>query len=127
MSAGASNERRSSGMLRVPFVRLCALSFEDGRERAAFIVNINVLGAYLAWEETASVGEGLSLRFGTPGNALGIEIRTAVAWVNPKQQHPVHSLPAGFGVKFLDLADDVRRRIERIVEDYVARHPQGAR
>jgi Tfp pilus assembly protein PilZ len=111
-------------MLRVPFVRLCALSFADGREQAAFIVNINVLGAYLAWDEPASVGEGLVLRFGTPGNAIGLEIRSATAWVNPRQQHRVHSLPPGFGVRFLDLPDEARRRIERIVEEYVARHPQ---
>ena len=114
-------------MLRVPFVRLCAFSFGDSRERSAFIVNVNVLGAYLAWEEAVAVGEGVLLRFGTPGNAIGLEIAAAVAWINPKQQHPVHSLPAGFGVKFDRLTDEARRRIGRIVDDYVARHPQQAR
>jgi Tfp pilus assembly protein PilZ len=122
-----SIERRSNGMLRVPFVRLCALSFGDSRDHTAFIVNVNVLGAYLAWDEAVAVGEPVALCFGTPGNAIALEVLAAVAWVNPKQQHPVHSLPAGFGVKFADLADDARRRIERIVDDYVAKHPQQAR
>ena len=114
-------------MLRVPFVRVCALSFGDQRERTAFIVNLNVLGAYLAWDEAVTVGESVVLRFGTPGNAIGLELPAVVAWVNAKQQHPVHSLPAGFGVRFDGLTDDARRRIERVVEEYVARHPQQAR
>ena len=42
-------ERRSSGLIRVPFVRVCHLDFEGEAEpRRAFIVNINILGAYVA-------------------------------------------------------------------------------
>jgi hypothetical protein len=37
----------------------------------------------------------------------------------------VHSLPPGFGIKFENLSDEHRRRIEHIVGDYVARHPQA--
>jgi hypothetical protein len=114
-------------MLRVPFVRLCALDFDAGRKAQAFIANINLLGAYLAWDEWPAVGEELSLRFGSAGSATPIETRGVVAWVNPRQQHPVHSLPPGFGVKFVDLSDEAARRIEAIVQDYVAHHPQTAR
>ena len=39
--------RRSSGLLRVPFVRRCALAFADGRQGGALIVNINTVGAYV--------------------------------------------------------------------------------
>jgi Tfp pilus assembly protein PilZ len=120
-------ERRSTAMLRVPFVRLCALEFDAGRRASTFMANINILGAYLAWDESTAVGEGLLLRFGSAGTATLIESRGVVAWVNPKQQHPVHSLPPGFGVKFVDLPGKTARRIEAIVQDYVARHPQTAR
>jgi len=120
-------ERRSTSMLRVPFVRLCALEFDAGRKASAFIANINILGAYLAWDEPTTVGEGLSVRFGSAGNAIEITSRALVAWVNPKQQHPVHSLPPGFGVKFVDPSPEAARRIEWIVQDYVARQPQTKR
>ncbi len=121
------SERRSTATLRVPFVRLCALEFDAGRKTSAFIANINILGAYLAWDEHPVVGERLSLRFGSPGTAIEITSRGVVAWVNPTQQHPVHSLPPGFGVKFVDLSPEAARRIESIVQDYVARHPQTKR
>jgi hypothetical protein len=120
-------ERRSTAMLRVPFVRRCALEFDAGRKVSAFIVNINILGAYVAWDERTTVGEGLSVRFGSSGTAIEITSRAIVAWVNPKQQHLVHSLPPGFGVKFVELSPEAARRIEWIVQDYVARHPQTSR
>lgn len=121
------SERRSTAMLRVPFVRLCALQFDAGRAASAFIANINLLGAYLAWDEWPAIGEGVVMRFGSAGTETLIEIRGVVAWVNPKQQHPVHSLPPGFGVKFVDLSAHAVQRIENIVQDYVARHPHTAR
>jgi hypothetical protein len=45
--------------------------------------------------------------------------------VNPLQQHPVHSLPPGFGVKFRDLSAEDTRSIERVIRDYNARVPGG--
>lgn len=50
-------------------------------------------------------------------------LQAVVTWVNPRQQHPVHSLPPGFGVKFPSLEAADRRRIESIVDEYVARNP----
>ena len=47
-----------------------------------------------------------------------------MTWLNPRQQHPVHSLPPGFGVKFDELGPADRRTIEGVVEDYIRRHPQ---
>jgi Tfp pilus assembly protein PilZ len=123
MSAMGS-ERRSPGTLRVPFVRACTLAFDgSGTAATAFTVNINVLGVYLAWDEPVAVGEPLSLRFTTPGNALEVSARGAVAWVNPRQLHPVHSLPPGIGVKFLAFDSECQQRIEKVVRDYVARRP----
>jgi Tfp pilus assembly protein PilZ len=113
-------ERRSSGLLRVPFIRRCRLEFSDGRAATAFLVNINVLGAYVAEGELPRLGQKLICHFGLPGTEREVVVNGVVAWVNARQQHPVHSLPPGFGVKFLDLSGDVRRDIERVIEEYVA-------
>lgn len=113
--------RRSSGLLRVPFIRRCDLARPDGSSFSAFIVNINVLGAYVARDEQPPLGEPLACRFRMPGNEREIALGAVVAWVNPRQQHPVHSLPPGFGLKFLELTPADRRRIEDFVEDYAAR------
>jgi hypothetical protein len=50
-------------------------------------------------------------------------VRAVVTWLNPRQQHPVHSLPAGFGVHFQDIPEDDRKRVERIVQEQIARQP----
>jgi hypothetical protein len=128
--------RRSSGLLRVPFVRRCTLEFEDGRSQAGFVVNINVLGAYVARDDVARgaaapaaglprTGENVVCRFLIPGRQAEIHVRGVVSWVNVQQQHPVHSLPPGFGIRFEGLSDADRARIEEVVVDYLSR--QGTR
>jgi Tfp pilus assembly protein PilZ len=89
----------------------------------AFLVNINVLGTYVARDDMPHLGEPVTIRFRTPDTEREVEVHGLVAWLNPRQQHPVHSLPPGFGVSFRDLSDDNRRAIENVVEEYVARHP----
>jgi len=116
----SGRDRRSSGLLRVPFVRACSL-FTGGEPRSAFIANINVLGAYLASDEIPAVGTVIAIRFGVPGNEIETEIKGAVAWLNPVQQHVVHSLPPGFGMRFIGLPDEARARIETIVAEYTLR------
>jgi hypothetical protein len=117
------DRRSSSGLLRVPFVRRCTLEFDGGSTDSGFIVNINVLGVYIARDTMPDIGETVRCRFGLPDTELEMAPWGVVAWTNSRQQHPVHSLPPGFGISFRNLADGDRRRIEAIVEEYLARHP----
>lgn len=111
--------------LRAPFVRRCALDFGDGKSVSAFLVNINVLGVYVAHDDMPRLGQALRVRFSVPDSERELALGGVVAWVNPRQQHPVHSLPRGFGVKFTGLDPDSRRSIEHAVADYAARNPAG--
>ena len=114
---------RKAVLLRVPFVRRCALSFDDGVEVSAFIVNINTLGVYVANDEMPRLGQGVRLQFNLPESDRALSLDGSVAWLNPRQQHPVHSLPPGFGVKLDAPAGENRRCVEEVVEDYIARNP----
>jgi hypothetical protein len=114
-------KRRAGGAIRVPFVRRCQLDYPGGPSDSAFIVNINVLGAYVAHEVMPALGRTLVFRFHVPGSEREVVVDGVVAWTNPQQEHPVHSLPPGFGVAFRSLSDDARGRIEQIVFDYLAR------
>ncbi|MCU0240955.1 MAG: PilZ domain-containing protein [Vicinamibacteria bacterium] len=116
-------ERRSSGMLRVPFVQRCRMEFDNGFATTGFLININVLGAYVAYENMPELGVGLICRFRTPGNDLELSINSVVAWINPVQQNPVHSLPPGFGIKFESMPEEGYQRIAELVRNYVKRHP----
>jgi Tfp pilus assembly protein PilZ len=68
-----------------------------------------------------ALGRTVVCRFQVPGNELDVVADGVVAWTNPQQEHPVHSLPPGFGVAFRNLSAEVRTRIEQIVADYLAR------
>ena len=120
-SSKADEKRRAGGAIRVPFVRRCTLDYGGGESDSAFIVNINVLGAYVANEKMPALGRTVVFRFQVPGSERELVADGVVAWTNPQQEHPVHSLPAGFGVAFRNLSDDARSRIEQIVHDYLAR------
>jgi Tfp pilus assembly protein PilZ len=117
----SDEKRRAGGAIRVPFVRRCQIDYTDGQSDSAFIVNINVLGAYVANEVMPTLGRTLVFRFLVPGSEREMVTDGVVAWTNPQQEHPVHSLPPGFGVAFRSLSDDVRDRIEQIVFDYLSR------
>jgi Tfp pilus assembly protein PilZ len=122
---GSHWDRRASGLLRVPFVRACTLAVDGGSETSAFIVNINVLGAYVSSDERPALASGLAIRFQTADNHQDIDVRGEVSWLNPRQQHPVHSLPPGFGVKFVSVSEAARERIESIVRAYTERQQQA--
>ena len=118
-------ERRSSGLLRVPFVQVCRLDLPGGRVLKGFVVNINIQGAYVAAEQTEFpiLGESLVCHFRTPDNDIEMAINGTIAWLNAHQTHPVHSLPPGFGVKFESPSPEHVERIRTIVDGYVKRHP----
>jgi PilZ domain len=150
-------ERRSSGLLRVPFIRRCSLIHDDGRTTTAFIVNINVLGAYVARDDLPlmaaapkaggrqrkapaaetppaspassepmpELGQVVHCKFHLPEQACDVAVDGIVTWINPRQQHPVHSLPPGFGVRFQGLSPDAHACIKELVDEYLARHPQA--
>jgi Tfp pilus assembly protein PilZ len=117
----SEEKRRAGGAIRVPFVRRCHIEFAGGGMDSAFIVNINVLGAYVAHDVMPPLGRQVVCRFQAPGRENEIRIEGVVAWTNPQQEHPVHSLPPGFGVAFRAIDDETRGRIEEIVFDYLAR------
>ena len=114
-------ERRSNGAVRVPFVRRCTLEFDEAPATSAFLVNINVLGAYVEYDQMPRLGQPITCRFQTSDQEGEITIEGVVAWTNPRQQHPVHSLPPGFGFSFRKLSKESRERIEGLIAGYLAR------
>ena len=54
-------ERRNNGLLRVPFIRRCAVAFDDGTSVSTFTVNINVLGAYVARDQMPQLSQAVTI------------------------------------------------------------------
>jgi hypothetical protein len=116
-------QRRSSGLIRVPFVQRCQLERDEDEPRDAFLVNINILGAYVADDDPPPVGQQLRCRFHIPGNEIELVLDAVVVWLNGRQHHPVHSLPRGFGMEFKDIPPEAVERLRDVVREYVMRHP----
>lgn len=117
--------RPKTTLLRIPFVRRCDVAFDDGTSVSAFLVNINTLGVYVAHDEMPRLGQDVRLQFSLPESDRELALEGTVVWLNPRQQHPVHSLPPGFGVKFRDLSAEDIAGIERVIREYEGRHPGG--
>ena len=131
------HDRRMPDPPRVPFVRRCRLELPDGRSVSAFTVNMSAVGAYLTRDDFAPVdpgapppadelprvGEKVICRFTLPDRDDEVTAHGTVTWLNSRQQHPVHSLPPGFGVRFEDVSPADRERIEEVVREY-ARRPR---
>lgn len=128
-------ERRVANPPRIPFVRRCWLGLPDGTAVSAFTVNISTVGAYLTRadfapphpgapppaDELPAPGDVVVCRFMLPGNEAEVSVKGTVTWLNSRQQHPVHSLPPGFGLRFDEASPSVRARIEAVIEEYLER------
>jgi hypothetical protein len=128
-------ERRSANPPRIPFVRRCWVELDHTRVVSAFTVNLSAVGAYLTRadfmppkpgapppaDELPAVGEAVTCRITMPDGETDVVVHGTVSWVNSRQQHPVHSLPPGFGLRFDELEPEARRRIESVIREYLAR------
>jgi hypothetical protein len=129
------HDRRTPNPPRVPFVRRCWLELPDGRVVTAFTVNMSAVGAYLTRDDFAPadpagtppadelprVGDKVVCRFTLPDRDGEVTAHGSVSWLNSRQQHPVHSLPPGFGVRFETVSPADRKRIEEVVREYARR------
>lgn len=110
--------------LRIPFVRRCDLRSDNGDgERVAMLLDLSLNGAYVATDDLPGVGESFLVTFRVPGNARRLRVLGMVAWVQAVQTHPVHGLPAGFGLRFTKLALEDVRLLARTIRHYCQSNP----
>jgi len=107
------------GRRRVPFVRRCELRAGEDR-REGLLCNISPLGAYVSLDSIPQVGAVVELSFGVPQNELPVVVEAQVTWDNPYQDNPLHGLPPGCGLRFLSLTATDKKRIDRLIDEYVS-------
>lgn len=108
--------------LRIPFVRRCTLISAQG-DREGMVLDISVKGAYVKTTPLPETGEYLAIAFRVPGNDRLLRISGVVAWINRHQAHPVHSLPPGFGFRFLEPAPEDASLIAGTIDAYCRSNP----
>lgn len=74
-------------------------------------------GLFLSSEEPLPVGESLLLRFSLEGFDRDIKCQAEVAWVNDPVTPQKKQLPAGMGIRFVDLSIDDLRAVRNFIEN----------
>ena len=75
--------------------------------------NINEGGMFLATDESAELDQLVKLAFRLPGLPKPIEVEARVAWLSRGEG----GAEPGIGLQFLELSDDVRETINRLVRN----------
>ena len=79
----------------------------------SYITNISTMGIFIYSQQPLPLGSRLSLKFAPPGED-GFELQAEVAWVNPYREGG-ENLNPGMGVRFVDLALEMRERLVELV------------
>jgi type IV pilus assembly protein PilZ len=89
-----------------------------------YIRNISGGGLYIETSMIAKIGDKLDVHLQLPEDKEPFKVSTEVAWVNPR---PVGKLPAGIGVKFLDLDSKKATKIQRLLEQAIEKELKAKR
>lgn len=82
----------------------------------SYLHNISVGGVFVRTSNPLDPGTRLSLKITLPDAGKELEVECEVTWVRKEEERaPEGVLPPGMGVKFLNLAQDARGRIEKIL------------
>ena len=88
---------------------------------SAFSANISGGGIFIRTQEPLPLNHAVRMRFTLPGVNYHFDCHGIVVWANPS---PTKSfLPAGMGIKFVNLVGESKK----LIEEFVAKHAgQGA-
>jgi hypothetical protein len=92
-------------------------------EQDGMVLDLSVNGIYVMTDILPNENESLTVSFRVPGNDRLLHMNGVVAWVNPHQAHPVHSLPPGFGFCFMKTVPDDMKLIIRAIQNYCRSNP----
>ena len=87
---------------------------EGGEARSATCRNLSVGGAFIEMSGPPATGAVIDLVIEVPSLELAIGVQAEVIWARPPM--PDRQFPAGVGVRFVNLSDESRQRIEETLE-----------
>jgi hypothetical protein len=107
--------------IRIPFVQRARL-LHRGTERAVFLVDLGMQGAFAELDTPLPAGDEVEVRFLIPGNEIQVAARCRVAWRHLPDEPPP-DFPTGMGLAFIEMSPADRGRIR----DHLAEHCRTAR
>jgi Tfp pilus assembly protein PilZ len=106
---------------RVPFMEKCVVEMPSGEPRETTLVNLNMVGGYVASNNSPALGERVVLRFKLPPNDIAMALTGIVMWVNDRGPSPGQEVPPGFGVQFVATSLEDAAALLRFVEENAAK------
>lgn len=83
------------------------------------IINLSSGGAFICHPEIEPIGTILKISFTLPNDPTPIETKAQVTW-SYKQAGKVKPSSTGMGIKFIEIQDDDRKKIQDFVEELAA-------
>jgi Tfp pilus assembly protein PilZ len=106
-----------SGLIRIPYVQPCLLVGGDAAWEGV-ICNLSLLGAYVAADPIPPKADRVRLLFKVPREEQPLEAPCEVVWENPQEPSRAEGLPPGCGLRFTELSQSARGRIEELILEY---------
>jgi uncharacterized protein (TIGR02266 family) len=94
-----------------------------GEFHKAYMKNVSGGGLFVETDKFEEIGTRVKLQVVLPETTQAVEFETEVAWINPRR---TASTPQGLGLKFVNLSEANRSRIQRLVNTALDRQIKGA-
>ena len=110
------SERRKIDRLS-PLVVRTEFSGEDGR-KYGYMTNLSEEGAFLATEDSLTIGDRLELRFTLPWGLGDYGAVASVRWRTSDIKNESAEIPTGAGLSFTEIGDSARNGIRRYQQKF---------
>lgn len=87
-----------------------------GDFQQAYIRNLSGGGVFIETDRILEMGTQVELEVLFPDEPQAFKLKAEVAWTNPRK---LSSTPQGMGLKFVELSDRVRNKINQIIEFHI--------
>jgi uncharacterized protein (TIGR02266 family) len=114
-------ERRATPRQRTRM--LVSYGVDDRRQLHDYTVNLSVGGIFLETGQILPVDTLLTLEFLVPGGGDPIMMKGQVTWLNSAADPINAALPAGFGIRFLELVRDDEWLIRNFLQSELTSRP----
>jgi uncharacterized protein (TIGR02266 family) len=84
----------------------------------AYIRDISATGIFVRTTEPEVPGTRLNLRFTPQGASEPLEVEGEVIWINPYRPDRRDSLHPGMGIRFIELTEATRRRLDEFIKTF---------
>ena len=117
---GPQNPSDKRHALRLPVIVLKIIEGDSRDYLFGYAKNISPTGLFIQSINPRKMGERFTISFYIPSTDIGIRCRCEVVWV--REYNKKDPIEPGYGIRFMDLPEDLVRQIEQWVSKQKFHH-----